>query len=163
MENYLMLNGKRVDLTDEQIEKLGLKIEKEDCFKRLGDIYFRIMDTGNIEWVQDHFKPWDDERYKIANYCTDKSLMQQRAYHETLNRLLWRFSMQNDGDKIDWEDVNQAKYFIVAEDNSNETFSIQHIVMLKSQDIYIYSEAIAKRAIGEIIFPFIYEHPDFVW
>ena len=32
-ENYIMLNGKRVDLTEEQLEKLGLKVEKKDCFK----------------------------------------------------------------------------------------------------------------------------------
>lgn len=62
----------------------------------------------------------DKVNYETANYCTDKELLQQRAWHETLDRLLWRFSCENGGLNIDWSNLTQAKYQIVCkEDNNN--------------------------------------------
>ena len=165
-ENYIMLNGKRVDLTDDQIEKLGLKVEKKDCFARLEpeQKYYCICSTGYVEEAIEIAHEIDDEYYNVANYCTDKSLMEQRALHETLSRLLWRFSMQNDGDKINW-DNSSFKYFI-SYDYRAEEFQVDyyaHGCTLKANTQYFYSVDIAKRAINEIIIPFMEEHPEFVW
>lgn len=160
-ENYIMLNGKRVDLTEEQLEKLGIKVE-EDCFKKANEYYF-IGNTGEVLCEKDARHWADVDRYKIANYCTDKSLMQQRALHETLDRLLWRFSMQNDGDKIDWSDYNTTKYRIYF-DNKCKKFCIDsNQYYITTECTYFRTREIAKRAIDEIILPFIEEHPEFVW
>lgn len=161
-ENYIMLNGKRVDLTEEQIEKLGLKVEKEDCFKRANKYYF-INSAGNVLYEND-FEHWMGiDRYEIANYCTDKSLMEQRALHETLSRLLWRFSMQNDGDKIDWSDKHAGKYRIIF-NNCNKKFLIYNNLQdINIEAPYFNTYEIAQRAIDEIILPFMKEHPEFVW
>lgn len=162
-ENYIMLNGKRVDLTDEQLEKLGLKVEK-DCFRRLknNQKYYCIRAIGKVESFLDNEDEIDDEYYKVANYCTDKSLMEQRALHETLSRLLWRFSMQNDGDKIDWHNANQCKYQIYYNHNEGKYF-VSNNCWQQYNGQYYRTEEIAKRAIDEIILPFMKEHPDFVW
>lgn len=160
-ENYLMLNGKRVDLTDEQIEKLGLKIEKEDCFTK-NSHYFYIDDCGEIEYQTSRiFDCIDEDRYKVANYCTDESLMQQRALHETLSRLLWRFSMQNNGNKINWDD-HSYKYFI-AYSHDLEQITCIECWQAQGLHIYFYKEEIAQRAIDEIVIPFMEKHPEFVW
>lgn len=163
-ENYLMLNGKRVELTDEQIEKLGLKVENKDFFEKVneGEIYYRIEGV-EVAFVENHNNVLDKERYDVANYCTDYSLMQQRALHETLSRLLWRFSMQNDEDKIDWDNEEQYKYIIMY-DHGREKFCVDNWIGYKYQGtVHFYSEEIAQRAIDEIVLPFIDEHPDFVW
>ena len=162
-ENYIMLNGKRIDLTDEQLEKLGLKVEK-DCFRRLknNQKYYCIREIGKVESFVDNEDKIDDEFYKVANYCTDKSLMEQRALHETLSRLLWRFSMQNDGDKIDWHNANQCKYQIYYNHNEGKYF-VSNNCWQQNNGQYYRTEEIAKRAIDEIILPFMKEHPDFVW
>ena len=165
-ENYIMLNGKRVDLTDEQIKKLGLNVKEDTWIKqKYGELYYFIASDGEIISDTDT-RPSDNERYKVANYCTDKNIMQQRALHETLDRLLWRFSMQNDGDKIDWN-VTSRKYFITY-DYRDEEFRVDYYqtsigCALKSTTEYFYSVDIAKRAINEIIIPFMKEHPEFVW
>lgn len=162
-----MLNGKRVDLTDEQLEKLGLKIKKDCCFKRnKGNIYNYIECAGTVCTDFDN-SLLDEKRFEIANYCTDKSLMQQRALHEILSRLLWRFSMQNDGDKIKWNYWGQNKYFISYNYNTKK-FAPDFICgkfgsILKSSTEYFYSGEIAQRAIDEIVIPFMKEHPEFVW
>ena len=164
MENYIMLNGKRVDLTDEQLKKLGLKPEKRDCFERLetDQKYYYICARGELEESYDCADDFDNECYMIANYCTNKKLMEQRALHETLSRLLWRFSMQNDWDKIDWDDDEQWKYYIYY-DHKDNTYNTSYCCMEKHSTCYFYSQAIAKRAIDEIILPFMKEHPEFVW
>lgn len=161
-ENYIMLNGKRVDLTDDQLEKLGLKIEK-DCFKRLerGKKFYCIGVNGKVEEVTETLHKVDDACYNVANYCTNEKLMWQRALHETLSRLLWRFSMQNDGDKIDWND--NCKY-IVLYDHECQKFRIDRWTSYHFQgSVYFYKEKIAQRAIDEIILPFMKEYPEFVW
>ena len=111
MENYLMLNGRRIDLTKEQIRTLGLEVEK-DYFKRGGE-YFYITPQGNVT------NDFDADgcitsncRYNVGNYCTDENIIKQRALHETLDRLLWKFSMENDGDKIDRNSSNRNKFYI---------------------------------------------------
>lgn len=163
-ENYIMLNGKRVDLTDEQIEKLGLKI---DCFHRSEEPYYFINHYGEVDEGGDNspigLTGASRKHHKVANYCTDKDLLQQRAYHETLSRLLWRFSMQNDGDKIDWDDCYQNKYHICY-DYAYEKFRIlAYQTMNLGEVTWFLSERTVQRAIDEIVLPFMEEHPDFVW
>ena len=162
-ENYLMLDGKRVDLTEEQIEKLGLKVEK-DIFERVkyNENYYFIDSCGDVVSSKENAVYADFGRYASGNYCKDIKLMQQRAWHETLDRLLWRFSMQNDGDKIDWSKCNPKKYHIFY-NNAFKTFDIDFNNTDKANVVYFYSEKIAKRAIDEIVIPFMKEHPYFVW
>ena len=167
-ENYIMLNGKRIDLTDEQIEKLGLK-EKNDVFERkIGRGYCCFNSYGEISDVLDTDSSIDQKLYEVGNYCTDKKLIEQRALHETLSRLLWRFSMQNDGDKIDWSNRSRKKYLITY-DCRTEKFEVDSIFSatygcnLKYHLEYFYSVERARRAIDEIIVPFMKEHPEFVW
>lgn len=160
-KNYLMLNGRRINLTEEQIEKLGLKINQEVCFNKCSN-YFYIDDCGEVEYqAAGIFDTIDEDRYKVANYCINEYLMQQRALHETLSRLLWRFSIQNDGDKIDWSD-HSYKYFIAY---SHDIQQLTCISCWQAQGlhIYFYTPEIAQRAIDEIVVPFMEKHPDFVW
>ena len=162
-ENYIMLNGKRVDLTEDQIEKLGFKVEK-DCFERLQNDqrYYYICGGGYVSSSVDVGDRADDKYYNVANYCTDKFLMYQRALHETLSRLLWRFSMQNDGDKIDWKNRKSCRYSIYFDYNEQEFAVISNSCYQSIECVYFNTREIAQRAIDKIILPFIKEHPEFV-
>lgn len=162
MENYIMLNGKRIDLTAEQIETLVGKKEK-DPFERadLGDVYYWISFDGSVvgETEQEHAP--DENAHSVANYCTDKELMEQRALHETLNRLLWRYSMQHGGGKFDWADTDTIKVFI----RKNcvgyylDCLTIEHGI----GEVAFVCETVAKAAIEEIVKPFMEQHPEFRW
>ena len=100
--------------------------------------------------------------YKAANYCTDQELILQRSLHERLSRLLWRFSMENQYDNIDWGkdvihyismNINTKKFHI---DSKNSTYVNENVC-------YFYTAEIAQRAIDEIIKPFMENNPKFVW
>ena len=166
-ENYIMLNGKRVDLTDEQLEKLGLKVET-NCFERKhNQIYYFISSYGTVKAEYDsNGSEIDSLRHSVANHCADVKLMQQRALHETLSRLLWRFSMQNDGDKINWD--NSSRKYFISYDYRKKDFHVDYYqtpygCTLKSAMQYFYSVEATQRAINEIVIPFMKEHPEFVW
>ena len=156
MENYLVINGKRVDLTEEQIKKLGLEIEKKSPFDRVDKYkeYWYINNRGYLEYYIDGRCHTDDGLFNTANYCTDKELMTARAKEEVLSRLLWRFSMENGGSEIDWENVAQYKYYIF-HDKTNKNWAVNTRTYAKSiGDIYFIDREVAQRAMDEIAKPF---------
>ena len=161
MKNYIVINGKKAELTEEQLEKLGVKI-KEDFFERkFSDFYYYIKSNGKICIKIDEETDDNGYYYEVANYCRDKAMMEQRALRETLNRLLWRFSMQNGGDKINWKDKTR-KYYVYF-DNSQNRFDIDFNDAHKSFNPYFISGEIAQRAIDEIIKPFAEKYQNFIW
>lgn len=165
MENYIVINGKKADLTPEQLEALGIEVEKKSPFER-ADKFYRIdscdkvcetIDVGSVNDVKIHYS---NNLFNVANYCTDKDLLQQQAYRETLNRLLWRFSMEHDGGNLEWS-LNLRKYYIYY-NHKEEDWNISLNEIYQSiGTVYFASEEIADQAIEEIIEPFMAAHPDF--
>lgn len=154
MENYLVINGKRVDLTEEQIEKLGLEIEKKSPFVRAkGENYFSISNDGKVKKYFDGTHYPAIYNYMVANYCTDKELMTARAKEEVLSRLLWRFSMENGGDKIDWT-KNEAKYYVYKNNLDNEYETAYSVFNSTLGVVYFNCLQVAQEAIKKIIIPF---------
>lgn len=162
---YLEIDGKRIRLTNEQLKALGLYEEpKANPFERTQKAaeFYYINLIGRTEALYDHRRDLSNKLFDIANYCTDKSIMEQRALHETLNRLLWRFSIENDGDKINWNSGDYDKYFIYY-NHKNNVFNEQTACYKRNSSIYFHTREIARRAIDEIILPFMEDHPDFIW
>lgn len=162
MKNYICIDGKKAELTSKQLKALGIEIKEDNIFElRLDDkVQYYIDCFGEV-----HASPFSDNGNKhlheVANYCTDKELLQQRALQETLNRLLWRYSMEHDGDKIDWNDYSTSKYYICY----NHQLQIYDCYSLGWSSTfgapYFYSKEVAKNAIKEIVEPFMREHPEF--
>ena len=108
MTNYICINGKKAELTEEQMRALGIELPKANPFARAneGEECYIITAKGGICPYCEDDTSFIDDCFNTANYCTDKAIMEQRALHETLNRLLWRYSMEHDGDKINWNTVS---------------------------------------------------------
>lgn len=163
MTNYICINGKKAELTEEQMKALGIKPPNKNPFAKPIDNEVDAYFVNSMGVIQ---KAWDTHNllYKVGNYCTDKAIMEQRALHETLNRLLWRYSMEHDGDKIDWNTgVNQRKYNILYDDDQYK-FEASWIYSIRNiGTVYFISQQVAENAIKEIIEPFMKEHPDFKW
>lgn len=163
MDNYIVINGKKAELTEEQLRALGIGVKKKTVFDReKGEPYYFIHSNGDIVRDIDEEANCDTGCYNVANYCTSLEVMEQRALHETLDRLLWRFSMEHDGDKIDWNDSDSCKFFIYYNNNC-ACFVTDFNTIHQSHEIYFDSRDIAIQAIEEIVKPFMAEHPDFKW
>lgn len=155
MDNYLVLNGKRIDLTKEQIEVLGLEIEKKSPFDRVEKYneYYYINSDGDIDNVTETRDSVDNTMFNVANYCTNKEIMIARAKDEVLSRLLWRFSIENGGDKIDWT-KNEAKYYIYKNNLDNEYETAYSVFNSTLGVVYFNCPQVAQEAIKKIIIPF---------
>ena len=166
MDNYICINGKKAELTKEQMKALGIELSKaKNPFERQSyeNKYYYIQPTGLVVDAPEFHNYFSDNCYGVANYCTDKAIMEQRALHETLNRLLWRYSMEHDGDKVNWNDRNTKKYFIYYNHVSKNygidgKYDFDFIA-----DVYFYEYETAEKAIREIIEPFMKAHPEFKW
>ena len=167
MDNYICIDGVKVLLNDSQISTLRAALEKNETkkssfFERqsLGNKYYYINTSGELSNASEMDDSYDSIRYDNANYCANEELLKQRALEEILARRLWRYSMEHDGDKIDWT-KNTAKYHIyydltVGKFHSCITYSVRDLGV-----IYFYNEKIVEKAIEEVVKPFMKEYPSF--
>lgn len=161
MENYIVINGKKAELTEAQLKQLGIEIKKGNPFERInGKTFYVIAEDGTLPDFKEDGSDLDEKFYENGNYCTDKDLMRQRALHETLNRLLWRFACENGELENEWDGENY--HFEVFFDEDKQEFKAQYRVTTHTFGPFFRTKGDADKAI-EIIKEFIKAHPDFVW
>lgn len=101
MENYLVLNGQKIELTPEQYKEVcnAVSPKKKSPFdrKERNEAYYYIGENGLVYLCKEQNYCIDILRYGNANYCSDKDLVMKRANYEALERILWRFSEKNGG------------------------------------------------------------------
>lgn len=162
MENYICINGKKAELTEEQMVALGIELPKVNPFTRHKtnySKYFYIGSDGCAYIENDNHGSYNDSQFDVANYCTDKVIMEQRALHETLNRLLWRYSMEHKGERVD-DKVWSITYH--ADTKEFHCGWVNYQVLFVAE-IAFDTEEIGNNAIKEIIEPFMAAHPEFKW
>lgn len=136
--------------------------EQKSPFERreIGEEYFAIDGTGDVECYSEDGDAIDDIYYAVANYCTDSALMEQRALHETLNRLLWRYSEEHGGDKQPWDVA--TKHWTVALYNGK--IMPENWWYTRQMGLVCFADKeTAEAAIHDVVEPFLAEHPEFVW
>ena len=163
MVNYICINGKKAELTEEQMKALGIELPKANPFDRTGlqKRYYSIIADGKVYQSHELGDSNDRNRHEVANYCTDRAIMEQRALYETLNRLLWRYSMEHDGDKINWHDPHCRRQYYIVFDYQTKDFDVNYEYTTNNFMTHFYTEEIALNAIEEIIKPFMEAHPEF--
>ena len=161
-DNYAVINGRRIKLTDEQVKTLG--VERKNPFDRVGGddrYYYTIVGCDVLRRV-DINDITDRGLYKAINYFNDKAFAEQVSLHQLLYRKLLKFSYDNEcEDTAKWDGIN-SHWAIRYNDNLNK-FDSYCQNGYKARDVYFSSEEDADRAIHEVVEPFMKEHPDFVW
>lgn len=162
-ENYIMLNGKKIPLTDEQIKLIQSDAPEKSPFDRadLNDKFYFVESDFNCLRTIENNTELDDYLFECGNYCTDKDIMKQHTLHMLLNNLLWRYSMTHGGDSIDWDDDSEIKVNIYYNAETDEFGTAEYSILKHFGAVPFASEETACVAIEEIVKPFIAEHPDF--
>lgn len=162
-DNYAVINGKRIKLTDEQVEMLGIE-KRKNPFERVNkdENYYFITSRGavlNYVYINDMT---DRELYHIINYFNDKQFAEQVALHQLLYRKLLKFAYDNEcEDNQAWNKTNCHYYVAYSIDECR--FYADVTGSFKHNDVWFCSRDSANRAIEEVIKPFMKEHPEFVW
>ena len=136
--------------------------QKEPPFKRVekGQRYYYIDMYYGIDDCEDRRDQCDDINFKIGNYCTDEDMLYERLLHETLDRLLWRYSKEHCKD-LPWDGENY--HFCIVKDTNGNVFPDSYRVYKMNGVVYFDSYETAENAIKDIVNPFFEQHPDFEW
>ena len=161
-ENYIVINGKKAELTVEQIKALGIEVRKNP-FDRAGKYegYYCIKETGEIYTYYDDRGSFDNVLYAESNYFNDKDFANQVALHQLLYRKLLKYAHENDCEDREWG--TKHEHWRIYYDTDSDTFDVDVNDMFKYQGVYFLTRKGAKRAIEEVIKPFMKEHPEFMW
>lgn len=172
--NKIIIDGNEYELSAELVNKIkaevALQKKAKNPFERnfeqnVNNRYYFVDAVGEVVTFIDDKSRTDDALYSAGNYCRDKAVMEQRGLHETLNRLLWRYSKMHGGDPA-WtigEYPKLVHHYEICYDYSCKVFRTVSIVNGKSTGIYFKDEKTAEAAIEEVVRPFMVEHPNFVW
>lgn len=152
MQNLEELKKKYEEL-GEEIEKL----EKQKSNKRwraTNDIRYFILDSwGRIISVTDVLGPSDEFRYKTRNYF--KTHEEAQRYLDNINtyyELMDLAEELNNGEKVNWNDMIQSKYYIYYNFNTDKLQQTSMSYIKNVGQIYSLNENfldIALKRIGK--------------
>nr|DAW09716.1 MAG TPA: hypothetical protein [Caudoviricetes sp.] len=165
-DNYAVINGKRVELTDEQVKALGVEsVEtKINPFNRmgLGSYYYAPHFDGTARTFTEDNSMTAILMHRNCSYFNDKDFAKQIALHQLLYRKLLKFSYDNGcEDTAEWNGANE--HWLIIYHKLDDDFTIMNMEASKELSVFFSTEEGASRAITEVIRPFMKEHPDFVW
>ena len=164
MENYIVINGKKAELTKEQLETLGISPGRNNPFDRagFGEDYFVTDDNGAVDSRVETFEKSDDWYYNSVNYFNGKKFAQQMSLRWLLNRKLEKYAWDNEAEDIEWNDKNYhyCIHYLISE----QRFVVYEYGEVKTTGIVYFSDReVAEKAIKDVIEPFMSEHPEFRW
>ena len=162
-DNYAVINGKKIELTEKQIKALGFEARKNP-FERVanGNVYYRVTEYGNIDEFIERSDLTDSNLYSNVNYFNDDSVAQQVALHQLLYRKLLKYAYDTGTiDDQPWSGV--ASHYAVDYCLDKIGFSTGEWVMTwRPGTVYFKTKQAAKNAIRDVMEPFIKEHPEFL-
>lgn len=162
MKACLMIEGVKIELelTNSQLQELG--IGKNTSFGVKPTYYaadilgfsgaIRLKDSGNAESTKNK---------KAANYFENSEIARQVSLHQLLYRKLLKFAHENNC-LVDPNLNHNAYRYTICRD-ANGAFIPKRWFHNKVMTVDFRSYKSAVLAINQVVYPFIAEHPDFVW
>lgn len=157
-ENYIVINNKRMELTEEQIKAFKKEAEEKNPFAERENYVYTIVEPGGADKVLNNSSLREN-----GLAFKDIDFARQVALHQLLYRKLLKYAYDNDAAVDDWTDPNSKKYFIAKSIENNEFYVYWNIIFKYNCVIYFNSQEVAEQAIEDVIKPFMREHPEFVW
>lgn len=111
-----------------------------------GETYKTIDECSVWECREDN-DSCDVRIYNIANYFSTEEKAEEINFKQTLFRKLQRFSDENGGNKIDWLNINQPKFFITYSYDVKKLNLYRLHTDADFGQVYFISEEVAEEAI----------------
>lgn len=151
MKVELKANGKtvQVEMTEEQAKILGLVEERS----RTGYERVEVEETYYLVEVDDeitnmkHNGQLDRDCYDVGNYYSNKTIAENNARADRLQRCLRQWQAQNDEpiSVEDWNNESKKKWFIIY--SSEEMYAEYYYIMRLPNTIYFATKEKAEEAI----------------
>lgn len=162
-ENYLVLDGKRMELTEEQKRLLNITMRKNPFAPvEKGETYYYINKEGLIDNYPNREDSVDISLEKSCNHFNDEAFAEQVTLHQLLYRKMLKFAWDNGyEDTPEWNGENS--HWRVYYDSDTKRFVVSSNESYKQQSVYFSSKEGAECAIEKVIKPFIADYPEFEW
>lgn len=160
-ENYIVINGKKRQLSEAQLKLLGVKQNPYERVDRNALYYYIDYNCDTYCAMREAFDCWDTQRYDYANYFNDESFAEQVALHQLLYRKLLKFAWDNEAEDVEWDGKNE--HYSICYDYYMHYFLVTMTYNIKSTDVFFSKKDVAQRVIKEVIEPFMEVNSDFVW
>ena len=130
---------------------------------RINDTYFFVDDSGDLVTCREYNEYGDNYRYKTRNYFA--TYEEAEEYKEVMNTyydLMDLANELNNGEKIDWYDDRQQKFYIYFDFKANKLdegyiYRLKEISQIYCLDEDFLEKAIEKIDEGKLIKLFTYE------
>lgn len=173
MKNYICINGKKTELTEEQLRQLGIEVKKErnNPFNRVSDgefYYYGYIDNTVNKAVGTKTTFEDDIQFNNYNYFNDRDFAEQVMLHQLLYRKLLKYSYDNNAEDVEWNWIDSScsgnrHYYIYQKPSTGEFYTDCAQVSKRLGDVYFSNEEVAIKVIKDVVEPFMKEHPNFIW
>lgn len=148
-ENYIVINGKKAELTEKQLKQLGIEVGKDKRWRaEVGDAFFFVDRSNYIDSCVDSRAARSNYCYDTHNYFKTKEEAEEYAEVLEIKRQLMKFADKHNG-KIDWKDSQTLKWHLYCGEPT-ETIMIGYTAHKKAETIYFSSQELARQAIDTI-------------
>lgn len=143
--------GKEIERLEKQKENTRWRAKNEE------DYYF-IDEEGEIISIYENNDIIDEYNYKTRNYFkTEKEAQRHLDYLNTYYELMDLAEELNNGEKVDWTDIDQCKYYIyygfikgLKLDSAHISKDLGQIYCLDENFLIIALERIGKKRLEEL-------------
>ena len=161
-ENYIVINGKRAELTEEQLEQLGIKVSNNKRWRGNLDEKYYCVDTFNqVSSLEDINSDYDTWLYDSHNYFKTREDAKKYARVLETEMLLRKYADKHNED-MPW-DGRCGHYFFYYNVVSNVICTDCYTCSKEAREIYFSSKEIARAAIEEIGKERIEEYLTYEW
>lgn len=159
-ENYIVINGKRAELTKKQMEQLGIEVKENKRWRanKNGGYWF-VDEAGGIISFSEINSYYDNFRYYFHNYFQTKEEAETYAHVLETEMLLKKYADEHN------EKFGDCKYELWIDEIDSDSVLVglvwsSHIF---SRTIWFSSENVALEAIKEIGEDRILEYLIYEW
>lgn len=169
MDNYIMINGKKIELTEEQLKQLGIEVEKKmnNPFNSkfgIHESYYYIDNVNGVLQTCFDNREIDRDFINSANSFNDKDFANQIYLHELLNRKLLKYAYDNNAEDRSWNGNNLHHYIIRDNRYRDDRYFVSYRDYYKENStVYFSKKDVAEKAVEDVVKPFMRLNPDFVW
>lgn len=161
-ENYIVINGKKAELTEEQLKQLGIGLPKNKRWRgNLNEKYYRVNTFNQVSSLRDVDSDDDTWLYDSHNYFKTREDANKYARVLKTEMLLRKYADEHNED-MPW-DGRCRHYFIYFNVDSNVIHTDYYTFSKEARAIYFSSREITEAAIEEIGEERIKEYLTYEW
>lgn len=166
MDNtYLVVNGVKIPLTDEQKKSLGLTFENPFAEPSMRENYYYITSEGAVVVDINIWDDLDNKRFDKVNCFKNRDFANVVAKKQLLYRMLLKFAYDNDAVDLPWDRHNYHFYirYEYNDDVTEPTWEVAAALINRSaNEIYFSKESVAEEALETVVKPFFSAFPEIV-